>query len=846
VQNHRLSCPPKIFIFFFYTNVEIRLLSSQPNKSRGGPQGTAAPRPSSSHQVSDTFFGELYTFLTGPEEPPEDTSTHTLFNSGLRIPAFVCSTLYWVYLAYLTHIAISEAYRIRIFALEEYGRVIHEFDPWFNFRATEYLQQNGWYKFFHWYDYMSWSPLGRPVGSTIYPGLQITAVAIFKVLKWMGKPYRMSLNDVCCFIPAWFGSVTTCFLGLLAYECSGKATVGVSAALVMSILPAHVMRSVGGGFDNESIAICAICSTFYFWVRSLRSRDANEETYSWLWGIATGLSYGYMAMAWGGFVFVINMISLHAGFLAVCDFIRGRYSSQLHHAYSLFFVVGTAIAMRVPPVGMSPFKSLEQLSGLLVFLVLQVVHLSEVQRRKAQVTIWSKKGLQIRTRAMATFFVVLILVCALLWPTGFFGPLSSRIRGLFVKHMKTGNPLVDSVSEHQPASPDAFWHYLHICSLIAPLGLALPLTHNFRQSSFLIVLAVVVYFFALKMARLLILMAVPAAALTGAVLGISISRVSKDVFWGPEESRNSIEDVPLNKKWLCAKWRMIRFAIFVAALILLIPPALAFRRHCESMAHRHSNPKLMFKAKVEGKTVIIDDYREAYFWLRHNTPPESRVLAWWDYGYQITGIANRTTIADGNTWNHEHIATIGRCLTSPVPIAHKMIRHLADYVLVWAGGGGDDLAKSPWMARIGNSVYRDICPKDPLCENFGFDRQSQTPTPMMAASLLYNLHSAGQKPGIGPDPQYFEEAHTSPKGLVRIFKVVNVSVESKAFIEDPANRICDAPGSWYCTGQYPPAEELQAVLRKRRSFGQLEDFNKRGKDDDGFAQQYLKRSRGET
>jgi asparagine N-glycosylation enzyme membrane subunit Stt3 len=27
------------------------------------------------------------------------------------------------------------------------GRVIHEFDPWFNFRATEYMVENGWEKF---------------------------------------------------------------------------------------------------------------------------------------------------------------------------------------------------------------------------------------------------------------------------------------------------------------------------------------------------------------------------------------------------------------------------------------------------------------------------------------------------------------------------------------------------------------------------------------------------------------------------------------------------------------------------------------------------------------------------
>ena len=36
------------------------------------------------------------------------------------------------------------------------------------------------------------------------------------------------------------------------------------------------------------------------------------------------------------------------------------------------------------------------------------------------------------------------------------------------------------------------------------------------------------------------------------------------------------------------------------------------------------------------------------------------------YRYQINGIANRTTIADGNTWNHEHIALLGRSLVSPV------------------------------------------------------------------------------------------------------------------------------------------------------------------------------------
>lgn len=35
-----------------------------------------------------------------------------------------------------------------------------------------------------------------------------------------------------------------------------------------------------------------------------------------------------------------------------------------------------------------------------------------------------------------------------------------RVSALFVKHTKTGNPLVDSVAEHQPGSADAYWNYL--------------------------------------------------------------------------------------------------------------------------------------------------------------------------------------------------------------------------------------------------------------------------------------------------------------------------------------------------------------------------------------------------
>ena len=38
---------------------------------------------------------------------------------------------------YLMVLIVYNAYRIRMSAIDEYGPVIHEFDPYFNYRATE-------------------------------------------------------------------------------------------------------------------------------------------------------------------------------------------------------------------------------------------------------------------------------------------------------------------------------------------------------------------------------------------------------------------------------------------------------------------------------------------------------------------------------------------------------------------------------------------------------------------------------------------------------------------------------------------------------------------------------------
>lgn len=58
-------------------------------------------------------------------------------------------------------------------------------------------------------------------------------------------------------------------------------------------------------------------------------------------------------------------------------------------------------------------------------------------------------------------------------------------------------------------------------------------------------------------------------------------------------------------------------------------------------------------------------------------------------------------------------------------------------------------------------VYQDICPNDPLCYSFGFYDRNRSPTPTMAASLLYKLVENNVKPGVTIDNNLWREVYTS-------------------------------------------------------------------------------------
>lgn len=420
--------------------------------------------------------------------------------SSWKISSFTCVLL-------LTIICL-QAFYIRLYAVLNYGRVIHEFDPWFNFRSTQYLVDHGYEKFLTWFDDKSWYPLGRPVGTTVYPGIMLTASSIYHSLQALG--IDVSLNDVCVFIPAVFACFTCLIVYLFTYEVSNSSTASIIAAGLMSVLPAHLMRSVAGGFDNESVALPAMCCTFYLWVRCFRTPQ------SWPFGFLCAISYIYMVSTWGGYTFVINMIGLHAVVLVVL----GRFSNHLHHAYSIVYILGTLGAIQFPVVGMQPLQSMEQMGPLVVFFILQVFQLAEICRKLIKIS--DDDFVAFRFLLCGGIIAIGAIVVKKTMPEGFLGPVSARVRGLFLQHTKTGNPLVDSVAEHQTTPTSLYIDYFHVVCYLAPFGFFSSFYKPTDGKYFLLLWCAVSLYFSRKMIRLVLLLSPGACAAAGIGLVLTL------------------------------------------------------------------------------------------------------------------------------------------------------------------------------------------------------------------------------------------------------------------------------------------------------------------------------------
>lgn len=672
----------------------------------------------------------------------------------------------------------------RLFSVIRFESIIHEFDPWFNFRATKYLVLHSFYEFLNWFDDRTWYPLGRVTGGTLYPGLMVTSGLIWHVLRdWMKLP--VDIRNICVMLAPVFSGLTAIFTYFLTKEMK-DSNAGLLAAIFMGIAPGYISRSVAGSYDNEAIAITLLMATFYFWIKSMKIGSVFYAT-------VTALFYFYMVSAWGGYVFITNLIPLHVFVLLL----MGRYNPKLYAAYTTWYALGTLASMQIPFVGFLPIRSNDHMAALGVFGLLQLVAFGDYVKSKVPST-------QFRSFlivSLALIFIVGIGALFGLTAMGWIAPWTGRFYSLWdTNYAKIHIPIIASVSEHQPTAWPAFFFDTSMLIWLFPAGIFLCFQELRDEHVFVIIYSVLCSYFAGVMVRLMLTLT-PVICIAGAItlsklfdvylnvmdiftepVGVSNAGPTKANNAGNKKASTSLPIAQLLSKLVV----LLTFAFYLFYFVL----------HCTWVtSNAYSSPSVVLATKnPDGSQHIIDDYREAYYWLRMNTPEDAKVMAWWDYGYQIGGMADRTTLVDNNTWNNTHIATVGKAMSSSEEVSYEILRqHDVDYVLVIFGGllgySGDDINKFLWMVRIAEGIWPDEIKERDFFTDRGEYKMDKDASKAMKNSLMYKMsyyrfaELFGGRDGVDrvrnqqipandpPQLNVVDEVFTSENWIVRIYKV---------------------------------------------------------------------------
>jgi hypothetical protein len=97
---------------------------------------------------------------------------------------------------------------------------------------------------------------------------------MYRLLHFLNLP--VDVQEVCVFTAPLFSALTALSAYALASEVRGRGP-GLVAASLAAVVPSYVSRSVAGSYDNEGVAIFALVTVFWLYVKTLKVRAERER-----------------------------------------------------------------------------------------------------------------------------------------------------------------------------------------------------------------------------------------------------------------------------------------------------------------------------------------------------------------------------------------------------------------------------------------------------------------------------------------------------------------------------------------------------------------------------------------
>ncbi len=628
----------------------------------------------------------------------------------------------------------------------DYGLQLNEFDPFFNFRATQFLVDNGISEYLDWHDDMSWHPKGRDVSATSQIMLHITAATTYKIFGG-----NMDLYDFTIIFPVIFGSMTSIIVfGLV--RVLGGTSAGLFSALFYSLSVPIMVRGTIGWFKSEPLGLFYGLLGLYLFFSGINSEN-KKITVAKLIGGGVFLAFGLAS--WGGIQFFIIPLGM---FFIIVPLVRKEHKFLIW-AIPLFSSVLLITTLFFERPGVSFVLGLGGISliGSSLFLIGTVL----VQKISKE---------QNKTRNSIVFIIAIVIIGSTILfinaEDRFLSLPSFRYLNAINPFLTTENPLVDSVAEHATTTLAQSFYFLSVLMIFAGLGAWLILRDRTKLEEinlklkgdsilFALIIGLVGVYVSAAFVRLEIFASISVIILSA--IGLAI--LTKEIF---NHKQNVGKRITFSKK------PIVKISYVGAIIALLLVP---------TILPVNGNWVTSIKAPptiLNGGTnfnIATDDWLASLEWIKNNTPDDAVIAAWWDYGYWITTLGERKTLADNATIDPFQIKNIAKMFLNSPEKAWDLLNDLdADYVLVYVAAqlipstyeeplyllqGGADESKKQWFMRIaeeplGKYLYSDGVSATPFFWNNTILGQMFPFTVEGYVNLATQQESQTYQPGFTP------------------------------------------------------------------------------------------------
>ena len=594
----------------------------------------------------------------------------------LKTEKFELTTRHFLIIGILV-LSFSISFLLRILPAD-YGWELNEFDPFFNYRATEYIIENGVENYFTWNDDLSWYPYGRDVSSNSQVILHIFTA--FSYILFGGSS---SLYDYTIIFPVVIGSLTSVVIFALVRTLAGT-TSGLFASLIYSISIPILIRGQVGWFKSEPLGLfLGILGTYLF------LSGLQQKNYSGLVRIIfSGIILSFSLSSWGGNQFFALILGV---FIIFLTFVTNKKSTIWKIPLFTISIIFVTSLFERPGINF-----VSSISG--ISLILPTIFLSF----SLGISLFIKKFSKPKFFILISIIFILVLIGLFALNNSFqiIDLPTHRYLNSINPFLTSSDPLTDSVSEHQMRTISDSYLFYSFIIVFSGLGVWLLLTKNdllkisHENLVFILIIGLSGIYLGSTYSRLEVFTSISLIILSS--IGISI--LVKESF---------LVSIPRKKLFKI-------ILIFGVLLIVFMPFFYPLKSNIFNIT---DNPPTILNGGTN-KRVSFSDWNDTLVWIKNNTPENSVIGSWWDYGYWIQTLAERPSIADNSTVNDHIIENIAKIFFETPDNAWVSLNSLeVDYFIIFVSGerlpvdspngnqmyflsGGGDESKIFWFLKI--------------------------------------------------------------------------------------------------------------------------------------------------